>query len=209
MFDTARRIIKFMAGALLALAVAVVTGAYFFLPWPGLRSLSGPPPLLAFDASVGSGFFVDAGGYVLTNRHVVRHCRRITLAGLDFRAAPATLVATASDPLVDLALLHADSQLAPAALVLSPEPWPTAPAGNDLISPEEITDAMKAAGLAETGSAKVVGYPAANRGQAPDILPSRCFPRRQPPIDDTGFDGLMERSCRGTAAAQSSTSKGR
>lgn len=52
--------------------------------------------------SSGTGFFISRGGYVITNHHVVRSCRGITLSGPMARA-PAVLVA--HDAAYDLALL--------------------------------------------------------------------------------------------------------
>ncbi len=52
----------------------------------------------------GSGFIIDAAGYVLTNYHVVEHADRITLTLSDKRAFRAEVVGI--DPAIDVALLR-------------------------------------------------------------------------------------------------------
>jgi len=61
--------------------------------------------------SLGSGFIVQADGYVVTNHHVVDRARQITVELLDGRKLPADLIS--SDPEVDLAILkiHSDKPL--------------------------------------------------------------------------------------------------
>jgi S1-C subfamily serine protease len=61
--------------------------------------------------SLGSGFIVQADGYVVTNNHVVDRARQITVELLDGRKLPADLIS--SDPEVDLAILkiHSDKPL--------------------------------------------------------------------------------------------------
>lgn len=53
----------------------------------------------------GTGFFVHRDGYVVTNKHVVKNCQRIVVAGM-FGERQARI--TASDDEYDLALLRAD-----------------------------------------------------------------------------------------------------
>ena len=51
----------------------------------------------------GSGFFISADGYVVTNNHVVEHAKEVTVTMADGKSMPARIVGT--DPKTDLALL--------------------------------------------------------------------------------------------------------
>ncbi len=51
----------------------------------------------------GSGFFISADGYVVTNNHVVEHAKEVTVITADGKTVPARIVGT--DPKTDLALL--------------------------------------------------------------------------------------------------------
>jgi serine protease Do len=51
----------------------------------------------------GSGFFISADGYVVTNNHVVEHAKDVTITTADGKTVPARVVGT--DPKTDLALL--------------------------------------------------------------------------------------------------------
>ncbi|HZZ60281.1 MAG TPA: Do family serine endopeptidase [Roseiarcus sp.] len=51
----------------------------------------------------GSGFFISADGYVVTNNHVVDHAKEVTVTTADGQTVPARVVGT--DPKTDLALL--------------------------------------------------------------------------------------------------------
>src|SRR5208337_3219500 len=51
----------------------------------------------------GSGFFISADGYVVTNNHVVEHAKEVTVTTADGKTIPARIVGT--DPKTDLALL--------------------------------------------------------------------------------------------------------
>ncbi|HEX6322883.1 MAG TPA: trypsin-like peptidase domain-containing protein [Vicinamibacterales bacterium] len=55
----------------------------------------------------GSGFVIDAGGYILTNFHVIDGADRITITLADGRALRASVVGT--DPAIDVALLSIDA----------------------------------------------------------------------------------------------------
>lgn len=55
----------------------------------------------------GSGFVIDAAGYILTNHHVVEGADRVTVTLPDGRALRATVVGT--DPAIDVALLRVKS----------------------------------------------------------------------------------------------------
>jgi serine protease Do len=66
----------------------------------------------------GSGFIIDAAGYILTNHHVVEGADRVTVTLNDGRSLRATVVGL--DPAIDVALLH----------VTSSGPLPAAPLGD-------------------------------------------------------------------------------
>src|SRR5271165_2580807 len=51
----------------------------------------------------GSGFFISADGYIVTNNHVVEHAKDVTVTTVDGKTIPARVVGT--DPKTDLALL--------------------------------------------------------------------------------------------------------
>ena len=53
--------------------------------------------------SEGSGFFISPDGYAVTNNHVVRHARAVTVTTYDGKSYAAKVVG--SDPSTDLALL--------------------------------------------------------------------------------------------------------
>ena len=61
---------------------------------------------------VGSGFIIEASGYILTNNHVVENADEIIVALADRRERVATVVGT--DPQSDLALLKIDEKNLPA-----------------------------------------------------------------------------------------------
>jgi len=69
-------------------------------------SVNAPPPVRPH--GIGSGFFVSARGDVLTNRHVVETCRRISLLTPEGKTIPAS-VGAVSD-LYDMALLWTEAQ---------------------------------------------------------------------------------------------------
>src|SRR5208337_864381 len=48
----------------------------------------------------GSGFFISADGYVVTNNHVVEHAKEVTITTADGKSIPARIVGT--DPKTDL-----------------------------------------------------------------------------------------------------------
>ena len=66
----------------------------------------------------GSGFFISADGYIVTNNHVVEHATDVQVTLQDGRSVPATVIGT--DKKTDLALLKVkDGETSPFAFV----PW--------------------------------------------------------------------------------------
>ena len=51
----------------------------------------------------GSGFFISADGYIVTNNHVVDHATEVTVTTSDGKTLDAKVIGT--DPKTDLALL--------------------------------------------------------------------------------------------------------
>ncbi|WP_158818691.1 Do family serine endopeptidase [Methylocapsa sp. S129] len=66
---------------------------------PGMRHPHAPHLSMA----QGSGFFISADGYVVTNNHVVDHATDVTVTTVDGKTIPAKVIGT--DPKTDLALL--------------------------------------------------------------------------------------------------------
>jgi len=66
----------------------------------------------------GSGFIIDASGYILTNHHVIDGADRVTVTLSDGRGFKAEVIGT--DPALDVALLKVESR----------DPLPTAPLGD-------------------------------------------------------------------------------
>jgi len=96
--------------------------------------------------ALGSGFIIDATGYIVTNNHVIEEANEITATLEDGTILKATLVGT--DPLVDLALLK----------VVSDKPLPAVPFGDS--SKERVGDWVIAIGnplgLSSTVTAGIV-----------------------------------------------------
>jgi serine protease Do len=65
-----------------------------------------PKPPHRFGQSQGSGFFISADGYIVTNNHVVDHAASVDVVTDDGRTLTAKVVGT--DPRTDLALLKVD-----------------------------------------------------------------------------------------------------
>ncbi|MFC1957354.1 S1C family serine protease [Chloroflexota bacterium] len=61
----------------------------------------------------GSGWIIDANGYIVTNNHVIAGAESITVTLYDDRTFPAEIVG--NDPLTDLAVLKIDAENLPAA----------------------------------------------------------------------------------------------
>jgi S1-C subfamily serine protease len=71
---------------------------------PGFGELFGLPQRDRVQRSLGSGFVLDAQGYLVTNYHVVRGADQILVQLEDGREAPATAIG--AEPAIDVALLH-------------------------------------------------------------------------------------------------------
>ena len=70
----------------------------------GLRGSSTP------EIAAGSGFIIDSRGYIVTNAHVVRDARSLTVVFADGRRLDGQLVGT-DEPFSDLAVIKVDEQL--------------------------------------------------------------------------------------------------
>ena len=81
----------------------------FFRGLPGLRSA--PPGAMPFRGQ-GSGFIVSADGLILTNAHVVRDAKEVTVKLSDRREFRARVLG--SDPATDVAVLKVDATNLPA-----------------------------------------------------------------------------------------------
>ncbi len=66
---------------------------------PGMRPRHAPHLQMA----QGSGFFISADGYIVTNNHVVDHATEVTVTTIDGKSIPAKVIGT--DAKTDLALL--------------------------------------------------------------------------------------------------------
>jgi len=64
-------------------------------------------------SGVGSGVVLDKNGHVVTNRHVVHHAQRLSLADLNGKRFEATLLG--SDQLADIAVLRVENSTLPPA----------------------------------------------------------------------------------------------
>lgn len=108
--------------------------------------------------SIGTGFAVGDGTWVLTNHHVVEGSTRLELETWDGRdAGPAQLVAVAPEG-IDLALIHLDTAAAPAFHVRTHDPA----LGEELVTagyPEGrrlIRTEGRSLGMARSGGSKVL-----------------------------------------------------
>ncbi len=95
----------------------------FFFPPPPIWAFSGPPPIFTTETTYATGFFVGTNGDIITNRHAVDACSRITISGYGFRALTVRLIGVPDDPGIDLALLKAGIA-PPAVLSFSQDAWP-------------------------------------------------------------------------------------
>jgi serine protease Do len=75
------------------------------------RNQSGPQTRKYDVKSLGSGFFISADGYILTNDHVAGNASRVTITTTQGKEYEAQLIGT--DPIADVALLKIDIDNAP------------------------------------------------------------------------------------------------
>ncbi len=87
---------------------------------PGSDTQNNAPPRRRFDQSQGSGFFISADGYVVTNEHVVEGGTDFTVVTSEGEELDATLVG--SDKRSDLALLKVEGDDDFAYVAFSEEP---------------------------------------------------------------------------------------
>ncbi len=69
---------------------------------------------ISTDKSMGSGFFIDASGYVVTNNHVIDGARKISVLTYDKKTLPATVMGVEATR--DVAVLKVDGTFTPLAL---------------------------------------------------------------------------------------------
>jgi len=79
---------------------------------PGGRGVPGMPDMPFEMPGLGSGAFIRADGYIVTNNHVVAEADELIVRTFDGRQLPATVVGT--DPFSDLAVLKVDGDDFPA-----------------------------------------------------------------------------------------------
>lgn len=123
------------------------------------RPHAGPGPWFSLGLMAGSSFLIDRHGTILTAAHVVRDCRKVSVAGQGLRAVPARLLAHADNPFLDLAAIRIERST-PAFLSFA-----------DLSPP--------ATGIGDGKAASAIGYPGSLDGATPqrDAV-SRIVPER-------------------------------
>ena len=82
----------------------------FFRGLPGMQPGQRGQPAVPFRGQ-GSGFIISADGLILTNAHVVREARQVTVKLSDRREFAARVLGT--DPVTDIAVLRIDAQQLP------------------------------------------------------------------------------------------------
>jgi len=92
----------------------------FFRGLPGFpqRGPQGAPPSVPFRGQ-GSGFIISADGLILTNAHVVRGAKEVTVTLSDRREFTAKVLG--SDPATDIAVLRIDAKNLPAVRLGDPK----------------------------------------------------------------------------------------
>jgi len=110
---------------------------------------SGQGPLFSVTSISGSGFFINNAGEILTNRHMVNSCRRISVAGAGFHGVQAKVVAVSNGFSRDLAVIQIPNK--PSAVARFFNPQPTNDANLD----------------GRPGPFALVGFPGSNLGETP------------------------------------------
>ncbi|MFO1271865.1 MAG: Do family serine endopeptidase [Rubrivivax sp.] len=90
----------------------------FFRGMPGFQFRRGPAPSVPFKGQ-GSGFIVSADGLILTNAHVVREAKEVTVKLSDRREFSAKVLG--SDPTTDIAVLKIDAKGLPVVRLGDPK----------------------------------------------------------------------------------------
>jgi hypothetical protein len=142
---------------------------YIVAPSPSLRPYSGQPPFLNFQTNIGTGFFLDTHGNILTDRHVVRNCARITLSVYGFKKRVVMRTIFSNDPKLDLAILETNLA-SPDALTISAAPWPSAQAGTK-IPVGLIKLSLKALENDYNGKGVLLGFPGSSGMEFPISQP--------------------------------------
>jgi serine protease Do len=83
----------------------------FFRQFGFPNQVPGAPRGRRFAASQGSGFFISADGYAVTNNHVVEHATQVEVVTDDGKIHPAKVIGT--DPRTDLALIKVEGDQFP------------------------------------------------------------------------------------------------
>jgi len=136
---------------------------FFGMPGgPGMPGMppgqgSGPAPRTFTVPSLGTGFIVDADGYIVTNNHVVDGVDEIQVLFSDGSKAPAEIVG--QDPKTDIALIHVKDKTGLHALPLG---------DSDAILPGDWVIAIGSPfGLDHTVTAGIVSAKGRDIGQGP------------------------------------------
>jgi serine protease Do len=114
--------------------------------------------------TVGTGFFVDADGFILTNEHVICEAEQLWVTTDDRKVYPAIVIG--SDPRADLAILKIPASGVPVAMIAKP-----GPAGNSTVKRGQWTIAIgNPYGLAAEGELSMsVGVVSATERSLPKL----------------------------------------
>ena len=160
-----RPIVRWTAWSSLAVVAStalLVALAFLFQSW-WLPEAGLPPPGKQVALNIGSGFFVTANGWVLTNRHVVPGCLRVTVGNKRLSAVVPDRIVYPTDSELDLAALHL--RLAPAAFLrFERTPWPTQ---SGHASSSELFHDLTIINTLAQPSANILGYPGSYHGADP------------------------------------------
>nr|WP_235003752.1 Do family serine endopeptidase [Jhaorihella thermophila] len=120
----------------------------FGIPFPGMPGGSGAPdaPGAQIRQGVGSGFIISKDGLIVTNNHVVKDARSVTVKLSDGTRLDARVIGT--DPLTDIALLKVEAD----------KPLPTVEFGSsaEMLPGDEVIAMGSPFGLGGTVTAGIV-----------------------------------------------------